>query len=338
MALRFHFTADDLARTRLASGPRSLLELEIAIRQLQERRHPVHFDAWRQRMGERLPPRLSPLFELIPSTGAGVGFVDSGLTDEGSPAALVERLRSTPAATVRRDMEEWARQRATRLSPQTRRASESPLFARQVADLVEEAYERIVAPYWPQIDRLAAADRVLRLKHLGEHGVDRLLRELNPRRMIWQPPVLHVTMASGFSGDVHLGGRGLLLIPSLFGSHYPLLEHDAEQPWITFPVRSDQPLGAAPAAVTATALAEPPQSLAALLGRTRALVLSVIADHPGSTTTQLAERARISPASASEHVTVLRNAGLAALLRDGKHALHTLTAAGHVLLASSRGV
>ncbi|MFK0258880.1 winged helix-turn-helix domain-containing protein [Streptomyces sp. NPDC090445] len=203
--------------------------------------------------------------------------------------------------------------------------------------MVENAHQRFIAPYWPQIDRLAAADRALRLRHLSDHGVERLLREPNPRRIVWEAPVLHVTMASGLSGDVHLGGRGLLLIPTLFGSHYPALEYDADQPWITFPIRSDEPLAAAPAAVTATALAEPPRPLAALLGRTRALVLSVMADHPGSTTTQLARHANISLASASEHATVLRNAGLAALLRDGKHALHTLTPAGHSLLAVPPG-
>ncbi len=166
--------------------------------------------------------------------------------------------------------------------------------------------------------------------------MERLLRELNPRRIIWKPPVLHVTMASGRSGDVYLDGRGLLLIPTLFGSHYPALCDRAEpQPWITFPIRSDHRLSAEPASVTAAALAEPSQSLTALLGRTRATVMSVIADHPGGTTTQLAEYARISLASASEHATILRNAGLTALLRDGKNARHTATPAGLALLSAS---
>ncbi|MFD7836100.1 hypothetical protein [Streptomyces sp. NPDC059761] len=35
----------------------------------------------------------------------------------------------------------------------------------------------------------------------------------------------------------------------------------------------------------------------------------MIADHPACTTTQLAQRARISPASASEHATTLRTPG-----------------------------
>ncbi|MEU0840770.1 helix-turn-helix transcriptional regulator [Streptomyces sp. NPDC005962] len=334
MALRIHFTAEDLARTRLASGPRPLVELDIGIRLLQERSRPVHFDAWRDRAARQLRPRFRPLFELIPPTGAGVEFLS--LVGEGSTADLVEQLRSTPAKRVRQDLQEWAGQRAVRLSPDTYRASQEPAFVQQLAALVEEAHERFIAPYWPQIDRLAHADRALRLRHLSEQGVECLLRELNPRRIIWIPSVLHVTMASGRSGDVYLDGRGLLLIPTLFGSHHPALCDRAEpQPWITFPIRSDDRLSAEPATVTAAALAEPSQSLTALLGRTRATVLSVIANHPGSTTTQLAAHARISLASASEHATVLRNGGLTDLLRDGKNACHTATPAGIAFLSAS---
>lgn len=61
----------------------------------------------------------------------------------------------------------------------------------------------------------------------------------------------------------------------------------------------------------------------------------VIAEHTACTTGQLADHARISPASASEHATVLRNAGLTALTRHGKHARHSLTTVGNILLNSS---
>ncbi|WP_267243077.1 winged helix-turn-helix domain-containing protein [Streptomyces sp. PR69] len=78
-----------------------------------------------------------------------------------------------------------------------------------------------------------------------------------------------------------------------------------------------------------------PSSLSALLGRTRATVLWVIADHPGSTTTELAQLAGISLASASEHATVLRSANLISTARHRNTALHTATAAGLTLLNSA---
>ncbi|MER5430289.1 winged helix-turn-helix domain-containing protein [Streptomyces sp. NPDC002588] len=87
--------------------------------------------------------------------------------------------------------------------------------------------------------------------------------------------------------------------------------------------------------VTAAALTSVPQSLAAILGRTRATVLCAIADHAGCTTTEPAHHAGISPASASEHATTLRNPGLTTASRHRNTVLHTLTTAGITLLNSS---
>lgn len=72
--------------------------------------------------------------------------------------------------------------------------------------------------------------------------------------------------------------------------------------------------------------------LAALLGRTRAAVLITIAEHPLCTTTQLAARTKISPASASEHATVLRKAGLTTLTRNRKQVQHSISPSGLTLL------
>jgi DNA-binding transcriptional ArsR family regulator len=71
-------------------------------------------------------------------------------------------------------------------------------------------------------------------------------------------------------------------------------------------------------------------ALSALLGHNRAAVLLRIAD--GCTTSELAQRAGISLASASQHATVLLEAGLITTRRDGGAVLHTLTSLGASLL------
>ncbi|MEU8191559.1 winged helix-turn-helix domain-containing protein, partial [Micromonospora carbonacea] len=71
-------------------------------------------------------------------------------------------------------------------------------------------------------------------------------------------------------------------------------------------------------------------ALAALLGRTRAAVLE--ATDAGCTTGEVARRLRISPAAASQHATVLRNAGLLVSHRDRNTVLHTLTPLGRAIL------
>ncbi|MFC8259752.1 ArsR/SmtB family transcription factor [Streptomyces sp. NPDC057291] len=77
--------------------------------------------------------------------------------------------------------------------------------------------------------------------------------------------------------------------------------------------------------------------MATLLGRTRTLVLATIAKHQGCSTKELAARAGIAPPSASEHATILREAGLIHSLRQRNAVLHSLTSLGLALLNSPEG-
>lgn len=74
------------------------------------------------------------------------------------------------------------------------------------------------------------------------------------------------------------------------------------------------------------------EKLAKLLGRTRARVLVAIGRRPGVSTSALAAHCVISLASASEHATVLREAGLATVGRAGNEVRHRLTDLGERLL------
>ena len=119
-------------------------------------------------------------------------------------------------------------------------------------------------------------------------------------------------------------------MPSVFVSQRPSLHQNPNDPtavrWLvlaptgdrmgaTSPVNDPRPWGAA---------------LAALVGRYRAAVLRTIAD--GCTTTELADRVGISLATANQHVSVLRDAGLITTHRQGNSVLHVLTPLGAELL------
>ncbi|WP_409239843.1 winged helix-turn-helix domain-containing protein [Streptomyces sp. PA5.6] len=335
MPLRLHFTAADLARTRLAEGPRPMLELDIAVRLLQDGAHPARFGAWRRHSLRRLAPGVRRLFDLIPPTGWTVGFLDhagaAGIDE------AVERVRATPAARIAADMERWAARAQGQAVPAWTRAlgSDRRLLG-ELADAVALAHREVVAPYQEHMDVLSRADQALRARQVAHGGLDMLLSGLNPSCIRWDSPVLELTTASGFTGDIHLAGRGLLLIPSVFGAVFPAFDETAEpQPWLTYPVGvRDTDLFLAPVE-TARVLSTVPDSLTALLGHTRAVVLWTIAEHPGCTTSELARRAGISPASASQHATVLRTAGLSHTVRHRNTALHTATYAGTHLLSTA---
>ena len=143
-----------------------------------------------------------------------------------------------------------------------------------------------------------------------------------------RPPYLDVPFPRQ-GRDVHLGGRGLDIVVSVF-SHDPsmLIPADQDSPFTLVLPTSPDP---GTALALWTSAQEPAhRRLAALLGPTRAAVLEAVAEGRG--TGQIARHLGISSASASQHATVLREAGLIATSRHRNTVLHTLTPLGTMLL------
>ena len=179
-----------------------------------------------------------------------------------------------------------------------------------------------VEPHWPSISTCVAADRGRRVHQLANGGIDELLSNLHPE-VRWRPPVLEVPQA--VPADVSLGGRGLRLQPSFFCDPAPARPRDTDAtPTLVYPVRR-------PADALSSAPTRRGQSLAALLGRTRAAALAAV--RRGCTTSELARRCGVSAATASQQATVLRGAGLISTRRDGGSVRHELTDLGSRLLA-----
>lgn len=139
--------------------------------------------------------------------------------------------------------------------------------------------------------------RSRRLATGGAHAVFDDLHET----VTWHGDRLSATDPWDYSGA--LSGEGLLLVPSAMA--WPTVRKMVEpyQPMIASPVRGI-------AALWETG--EPPSSeaLTALLGRTRARLLTALAE-PNSTTA-LAKRLAVTPGAVSQHLSVLRSSGLSA--------------------------
>lgn len=331
--VRIHFTLTDLARTRLAARPSPLAVTTFSAFRLVQRAGAPGLDGWRRQVraglaapgdGVDRPAPQKPYFaQLAPRDPAhpiprflrphiGLRTLDDEL----------ERLLSTPQRALRADLDYVGRHRP--LPRWTRDLADGDLAAANGLAAAVRDYHRVaVAPYWPGLAALLAADRAARTRQLGDGGIEEVLHALGPR-MRWRPPVLEVQTRAEVEYDYHLGGRGLVLAPGAFSSYVPC-DPDEEQPTLYYEVAPDSdrhPLLAP--------LGGPHGGLAALLGHSRAAVLEVIAD--GVTTGQLARRVGLSPASASEHAGVLRRAGLVATRRSGRFSHHTLTALGSELL------
>ncbi|MDI2125042.1 winged helix-turn-helix domain-containing protein [Yinghuangia seranimata] len=331
MTYRIHFTAEDLARTRIAEAPMPLSELHLAARALRDRSQPVRLGAWRRRALPRLTSRAWMALSLIPPVGWSPTFLTPA--HPGELDDLLDQVRATPTTMIDTELAAIAERQP--LPAWTSNLPHDATLRDDLFDGLSDLHAELVAPYWTQAVDCFTADRTLRLRQFLNGGVDHLLARANPQWLRWNPPVLEIRNPVDY--DLHLRGQGVLLVPSVFGTRSFVGDdaHAQAQPTVSYPVADDDRL------LRLTALTPrptPPRHTApvsALLGHTRAAVLNSIAEHPGCSTKELAALIGISPPSASEHATVLRAAGLIHTNRHRNTALHTPTTVGLKLLNAS---
>jgi DNA-binding transcriptional ArsR family regulator len=319
--LRIHFTADDLARVRMAARPDVLWETVLSFHRLRDRRGATVFGEWRSETRVRLNGETRLLAALVPPRGYFPDFLTPPEAREGLDAGL-EALRATAPGRLH-----------TELALVVARRGSVPVLPGRLAALAEGRTEQLdrligvlrsyyraaVEPYWPHLQARVEADRAVRGRALLDGGAEELLASLPPV-LRWRPPVLEADYP--VDRELRLEGRGLLLQPSFFCRGTPVVYRDPTlPPVLVYPV--------AHACEPAFGESYGP-SLGKLVGHTRSAVLQAIRN--GGTTSELARRAGVSLASASQHAAVLREAGLVVTLRHGNAVLHTLTPLGAALL------
>ncbi|MGI5194102.1 winged helix-turn-helix domain-containing protein [Streptomyces sp. CA-288835] len=324
--LRIHFTDGDLARVHLALEPDPVWETLLGLHQLTAPRRglPV-FAPWRRnarRLAEdHLTGPVRMLSALAPaSAGYWPDFLTPGASADGLEAAL-EALHATPRVQLRQEMN-----RLADTHPLPRWAHSLARGERHVMEEVATAFRlvhrTIIAPDWTGMAGTTEADRALRTRVLLDRGVHGLLDSFRPL-MDWRPPVLHVRYPQ--DRDLHLGGRGVRLIPSHFCWKTPIALAEPSLPQVLA-----YPVAHPPAWAPAVTRDRRPEALVTLLGRTRARVLAAL--DATASTGELAQRLNISASSASEHIAALREVNLAHSQRAGAQVIHTLTPLGTALL------
>jgi DNA-binding transcriptional ArsR family regulator len=333
--LRIFFSSDDLARTRVAPGADPVWELVLSLHLLQGRTHDPVMAGWKRDVADNLrrdtvTGQLRLLFALNPPRGYFPDF----LTPDDSRAGLdvgLDAIRSTPRARLRRDLTVLAADNALPGSAAALARGE-PDALHHLTGSMELYQEAAISPYWTRIQTAVEADRSRRARALLDGGTEGMLASLRPA-MRWDAGVLEVP-SYPVTRELRLDGRGMLLVPSFFCARTPVTLLDpALPPVLVYPVER---LGGLPTTADGTSSTATPEressreALAALLGRTRANVLEVV--DAGCSTGEIARRLSISPAAASQHTAVLRNAGLIVTRRDRNTVMHTLTPLGRAML------
>jgi DNA-binding transcriptional ArsR family regulator len=323
--LSIHFTAEDVARTRISRRPDPLWEIVCSLHRLQTKRGYTAYEGWHRQARQDLGRAgLNDLLRstLLPISPLGRYFPDfltpgdiTGL-DQG-----IDAVQHTEAVRVKEEI---------RLIPDPAGADVflDDLAAGRTAamhslgDGLRKYFEVAVAPYWTEISGVVADDRALRGTMMLDHGAGHLLDDLGPR-CEWKAPVLSIH-GYPMDRDMHLGGRGLLLVPSYFCWQDPIALANPElPPMLVYPALRQRPAAAVGAP-------DGGRRLGPLIGGTRLAVLLAVVD--AATTGEIARRVGISPATASHHATVLREAGLITSQRHANLVLHQITAIGRALL------
>jgi DNA-binding transcriptional ArsR family regulator len=325
--LRVHFTAEDIARVRVAAAPDHLWEIANSFQTLLREHDTLAFGDWRRLVRPRLSPADGLLAALLPPRGYSPDFLTPDLAGTVGLDSAVDTVLSTPRTALRGDLAVLA------ASPLRRR--QLPADVRALADGQSETLRRLgaslhsyhrraLAPFSAHIRAHVHADRAVRARAALEGGTDGLLASFRPV-LRWEPPVLEAHYP--VERELRLDGRGLLLQPSFFCSRSPVMLAAPSPdltPVLVYPIQHTIDW-AGPRSAT-----ERESGLGVLLGRTRAAILEDVVT--GRTTGELARRFAISGAAVSQHTAVLRRAGLLLSVRHSRHVLHSITPTGLALL------
>ncbi|MFC5826718.1 ArsR/SmtB family transcription factor [Nonomuraea insulae] len=319
MTLDLTFTAHDIANTRFAISP--LGEAVASVRVVKDPSgHPL-LRPWADRVRRRLQDvdwRL--LSDLVPVPTISIaGFTCTPPSTSMPDLELELATMRGAAGRVRSDLDVTSGPRSKRVQALY---DDPERGLERLAAEVTDYWRAVMAPYWPRIRSLLEGEILHRARLLAEGGIQRMLADLD-EAVTWREGTLSLRHRYA-SGARSLRGLGLLLVPCVFASPRVFsVTTPPYQPTVRYPPRGI-------ATLWERRELEPPQALAAVLGRTRARLLAEL-DQPASTR-DLAQRAGLSEPGANQHLTALRRAGLCTAHRTGRYVLYARTATAEQLL------
>jgi DNA-binding transcriptional ArsR family regulator len=315
--MRFEVGAEDLLRSRFAVSP--IFELHTLLRTLPVA-SPGFPESWLSRFRpgfEQLsghPGRDAVL--ALQTAKAGANFHAPPPRGMGQTIEQdLEAVRAWPLAAARAEVDFYLARR--RVTPAIKTFLYAGDMLDRVADFLATAWSVLLAAEWPTMRAVCERDVVHRAAELGRAGWAAALDGLAPR-VRWRSGGIELTGHSGATGE--LAGQGLLFVPSVL--IWPGTAVFGDDPWPKAIIYAARGVGTLfePAPPTV------PEALAALLGRSRAQLLTVLGE-PASTT-QLAAVFGLATGAVGDHLAVLHRAGLLTRARSGRSVLYTRSPLG----------
>jgi DNA-binding transcriptional ArsR family regulator len=316
----------DLARVRFAHSP--VEELVASLRVLHDPSRQPMYRRWLSAVRPRLGGLQLELLTALAPTGPYLPdfLLPSPTQPWGGLAEELERVAAAPPAAVRVDLDKL---RDGRPLPAVLR----PLYEDPTSHLpavvqeMDRYWQAAVQPVWQRLRALSTADLAYRMEQFASGGLARVLGNLHPE-IAFERDLLRIDKPHHCHHHFDLAGTGIVLVPCAFT--WPTLSvacDGVDQPALIYPPRGL-------AQLWEDTPAEQPDPLAALVGRTRAMLLATLG--LPRTTTQLAVQLGLSPAAVSQHLKILKDTSLVTARRSGRLVLYQRTAAASELLKAIR--
>jgi DNA-binding transcriptional ArsR family regulator len=314
MAQTFYFTHTDLGKIRFAFSP--LWECVSSLRVLRDPAlGAMHLPWIKEAKHNTKYLDLEPLLTLVRDPSEGNNYIPDFLTPPPTtpfpdlPSELSTMCR-TPHEIVRRDIE-------LNYQDLPNIPKSAKLFLSKPQQALDNLSEQLQAywtasleSHWVRMRLLLESDVMLRARQLALGGAGLLFADLHHSlSFVQQADQAELIQEKPFAHDVHLAGRGLVLVPSAFLSHKIMTMHFAPwQPTLIYPAKGSANLWGSPLT--------PSVALEALLGNGCAKVFEALSVPTG--TLELAKRLQVAPGNVSHHLKRLTQAGLLESHRQGR--------------------
>jgi hypothetical protein len=319
--------ADDFTRLRFGYSP--LAEAVGSLHMLHSGRvDPLH-RRWADDTRERLRGLDATLLRAIAPPGVAVPTLPVDLSATASVQHQLRLVADWQPQQMRAELEAvWCGR------PMAAAAREviwdGPAGARRVAAALAAYWDTAIAPHWDQMRSVLEADIACRARQAALGGISAMMNDLHPQLRQDRSSILLVKTFRTFNKTLEVGGRGVLLMPSIFGGADVMFDRGT----LGMPVISYRPDGLGTVWENGTsAVAGDPVS--ALMGKGRTAVLR--GTGLPRTTTDLARELRLSGATVSVHLSVLKRCGMVTSWRSGQRVFYQRTPlAASILTAASR--
>lgn len=313
--ITFELSPDVLGHTRFAFSP--LGEATYSLRLLGSPNPASVHMPWLRRARESLAGVDLALLMAVAAPGR---WVATFMVPTASPSTTIEEqlqdlTHMSPVAMARDLGEVWADSGTPRRGQQLLGAG--PRAPGVLAETIWNYWDAVIAPHWPRMCGVLEGDVSHRLTRLVSDGLFGLLADLHPDVAL-DGHLLNIDKPQ--HATARFTASEMTLVPSVFVWPTVVLDDGLEGTFaVTYPARGVGQLWEG----LGEMIKSDGNSLGNLLGRTRAAVLGLTA--VPTSTTAIARELGQSPSTISQHLSVLREAGLVNARRSGKSVLYSQT-------------